>query len=260
MKWSLWEDKKRRPWLIGGGVALLLLALMMSRCGSEPSAPVAGLPAASEMTKNSQPATAAPAADRPSAPAAEVNAAPRSENRRPEVTAIRLAPALIYPETLVKAEVTASDPEEKDVALTYQWLRNGEPIAEAEAVEYKVEGMRKGDLLQVAVTPHDGEQEGRTVNSVAAVILNRPPVISSFPPAGLENGRFRYTVQANDPDGDKLAYALEQPPAGMSVNAETGTVEWDTSSAPAGDYQVRLTVSDGEGTTFQVFRLVLSRQ
>ena len=47
------------------------------------------------------------------------------------------------------------------------------------------QGLRKGDLLQVAVTPHDGEQEGRTINSVAALILNRPPVITSLPPAGL---------------------------------------------------------------------------
>lgn len=260
MKWSWWQEKKRRPWLIGGGTVMLLVLLFFGRCGTDSPAPVAGPAGAPGGGAPAPAATPAvtPGEQSPAAGAAAAEA--RSENRRPEVTAIRLTPALIYPETLVRAEVAASDPEGKEVALSYQWLKNGEPIAEAQGGEYKVEGLRKGDLLQVAVTPHDGEQEGRTVNSVAALILNRPPAITSFPPAGLENGRFRYAVQASDPDGDKLTYALEQPPAGMTVDAATGTVEWDAASAPGGDYQVRLTVSDGEGTTFQVFRLVLTRQ
>lgn len=260
MKWTWWEDKQRRPWLIGGAVGLLLVILMLARCGDENSERTA----AAEKTPARPPAqTAAPAsapeeeAQRAAAGATEGGS--RAENRRPQVTAIRLTPALIYPGTLVQTEVVASDPEEKDVTLAYQWRKNGEAIAEATAAEYKVEGLRKGDLLQVTVTPTDDEQEGQAVNSLAAVIQNRPPAITSFPPAGLDNGRFRYAVTAEDPDGDKLTYALEQPPDGMTVDAATGVVEWDASAVAAGDFQVRLTVSDGEATSFQVFRLQLTR-
>lgn len=81
---------------------------------------------------------------------------------------------------------------------------------------------------------------------------NHPPVITSTPPLGAQKDRqYSYTIEADDPDGDRLGYYLEIRPNGMSVNSE-GIILWyppyyfgDLSLA------VRLIVTDGIERTIQ---------
>jgi RHS repeat-associated protein len=55
---------------------------------------------------------------------------------------------------------------------------------------------------------------------------------------------YSYQVQASDPDGDALSYALATAPAGMTISA-TGLITWTPDAQ--GAFSVELSVTDGEG-------------
>ncbi|SFK25795.1 putative Ig domain-containing protein [Lysobacter sp. cf310] len=83
---------------------------------------------------------------------------------------------------------------------------------------------------------------------------NGAPVIHSAPATSAKLGRaYRYDVLTLDPDGDLLAYSLTQAPAGMTIDAQTGRIDWQPSQT--GDFPVRLRVSDGALWTEQAWLL-----
>ncbi|MBX3714257.1 MAG: tandem-95 repeat protein, partial [Lysobacter sp.] len=74
--------------------------------------------------------------------------------------------------------------------------------------------------------------------------INRAPRISTAAPLTGKVGRaYRYDLAANDPDGDLLAYSLAESPAGMTIDAQTGRIDWTPDAI--GSHAVRVRVSDG---------------
>ncbi|MCU0914344.1 MAG: CAP domain-containing protein [Planctomycetes bacterium] len=68
-----------------------------------------------------------------------------------------------------------------------------------------------------------------------ACLGNRPPQIVSNPPVWAGPGRdYLYTIQAVDPDGDRLTYALLRGPAGMVVDADRGRLSWAATGSSGG--------------------------
>jgi hypothetical protein len=55
---------------------------------------------------------------------------------------------------------------------------------------------------------------------------------------------YRYSVNASNPAGGVLSYALTSGPLGMSVDASSGAVNWTTTFTPQ---RVKITVTDGKG-------------
>jgi hypothetical protein len=53
-------------------------------------------------------------------------------------------------------------------------------------------------------------------------------------------------VEATDPNGDPLFFALESSPVGMSITG-SGLVEWTPNGSQLGPNDVTLMVSDGRG-------------
>lgn len=88
---------------------------------------------------------------------------------------------------------------------------------------------------------------------------NRPPVIGSTPPMAATAGAdYRYAASAIDPDGDPVAWTLRAAPAGMTVGAGTGLVQWTPTAAQIGTVRVVLDVTDARGgTDTQAFDLVV---
>ena len=81
-------------------------------------------------------------------------------------------------------------------------------------------------------------------------VNNWPPVINSEPVGdATEEESYRYDVLATDADGDALTYELVQAPAGMTVGADSGVIEWVPSVGQQGEADVILEVSDGFGGT-----------
>ena len=67
-------------------------------------------------------------------------------------------------------------------------------------------------------------------------------VLASDPPV-----LYSYQVTAKDPDGDPLTYSLVQSPPGMTIDNETGLIEWLVTSKDLGSYEIVVEVSDGMG-------------
>jgi RHS repeat-associated protein len=79
-----------------------------------------------------------------------------------------------------------------------------------------------------------------------AAFPNRPPVIRSAPVTLVAAGAdYVYQPHATDDDANELHYMLDQFPAGMTIDCETGRIEW--LDAPAGTYPIALVVEDGRG-------------
>lgn len=85
---------------------------------------------------------------------------------------------------------------------------------------------------------------------------NSRPGITSVPELFAKaESPYIYKVQAGDPDGDALRYALKQSPMGMEMNAETGTMSWIPTLGQGGSHDVVVSVTDGRSSATQPFKL-----
>ena len=87
---------------------------------------------------------------------------------------------------------------------------------------------------------------GTAAVGVTVEPVNDAPSITSGP---VETTRvwasYTYDVEAKDPDaGDSLLYSLDGGPEGMTIDEETGLIEWMPTSAQAGTYDITVKVVD----------------
>jgi RHS repeat-associated protein len=96
---------------------------------------------------------------------------------------------------------------------------------------------------------------------VAADAVNRDPVIHSTPRTSLALGRsYSYAVDATDPDGDPLLYALDAAPEGMAIDS-SGLLSWTPSATQFGANNVTVRVTDGRGgIALQSFVITVASQ
>ena len=90
-----------------------------------------------------------------------------------------------------------------------------------------------------------------------ACLGNRPPHIVSSPPLQTAVGQsYTYNVKANDPDNDRLAYALLIAPPGMVIDPVSGKITWSPTGDRKGDTIVAVQVRDELGAAdVQTFNL-----
>ncbi|MDM9580196.1 Ig-like domain-containing protein [Nostoc sp. GT001] len=85
-------------------------------------------------------------------------------------------------------------------------------------------------------------------NLVVLAQLNQAPVIQTQPNKEIIGGQFyTYDVNATDTDGDSLTYKLLTSPDGMTIDPNTGLINWNTVSSNIGNQVISLEVSDGRG-------------
>ena len=81
---------------------------------------------------------------------------------------------------------------------------------------------------------------------VFAVAPNRAPVIDTLPTLEVTLGDdWIYDANATDPDGDLIGYALVAPPAGMTIDADSGRIDWTPTTT--GTFLVALRATDPSG-------------
>ena len=119
--------------------------------------------------------------------------------------------------------------------------------------------LRRGDMVKVRVVATDGIDESNAIESPPIRVANAPPKITSTPGGLDRDGKFRYTVEAVDPDGDRtLRYRLVKGPDGMTMDSMTGLVQWKPSATQTGKQAVEVAVDDLQGgTTSQRFELTV---
>ena len=89
---------------------------------------------------------------------------------------------------------------------------------------------------------------------------NRPPVIDTAPPTDATAGTtLRYTLRATDPDGTTVRHAVVRGPAGLTVDPDTGLVQWTPAAADVGRVVVTLSATDADGAAaVQGFELLVA--
>ncbi len=90
--------------------------------------------------------------------------------------------------------------------------------------------------------------------------VNVPPTIISSPPTvAAVNKVYKYAVLASDLENDALNYSLVNPPQGMTINRETGLIEWTPAAAQLGSKDVEVLVEDSfGGKVSQKYTVVVS--
>jgi hypothetical protein len=171
-------------------------------------------------------------------------------NSLPEVSKVRILPEGFEAGDALTIEASAQDNDEDEVILTYSWTKNGKPAGEGPQLK---EPIRRGDKISVRIVPFDGEAYG-TSAIISREIMNLPPVIGEHRGFDITAGRFMYQVEATDPDGDQLTYALKKAPEGMSISPDKGRITWDIPRSFRGKTDITLSVTDGNGgeATYQL--------
>lgn len=177
-------------------------------------------------------------------------------NTPPVISDVFVRPQPALPGDRLEARVEVADPDGDRIDLVFRWLRNGVVVKEGDEPVLDTSGFAPKDLVIVEVIPRDRTALGKPVKSGPLLAINSPPAIVSTPSVPAGRDRYDYAVKAVDPEGDRLIYRLETAPPGMTIDAETGHVQWSVAPTVAGTHHVRIVVQDvGGGTAFQEFDL-----
>jgi hypothetical protein len=166
------------------------------------------------------------------------------KNAPPEIAKVEFLPNPAKPKAKISIEASVKDIDGDGITILYEWTKNGEPAGNGRELGSKV---KKGDRISVKITPFDGEAYG------PSVVLNReignvPPQIIDDRSFSFSGNAFTYQVKATDPDdGDVLAYSLKSSHAGMTIDPNTGLVNWKVPPEFTGNASFTVTVADGKG-------------
>lgn len=79
-------------------------------------------------------------------------------------------------------------------------------------------------------------------------LLNRAPEVTTVPVVEAATGRpYAYDVDASDPDGDAVTFALADAPIGMTIEAASGRISWTPAEGDLGTHEVVVRADDGRG-------------
>ncbi len=180
------------------------------------------------------------------------------ENSAPNVRRIAIAPPRPTALDLLQVEPDVVDEDGDSVELSYRWLRNGQPVPDADGPRLEPGVGHRGEVIVAQVKASDGNDESVWVASAPLTVANAAPAITTQPNYTLSGAaQYSYEVAAADPDGDRpLKYELVQGPPGMVVDIVSGRVTWRVPATAKGVYPIELAVSDPYGgKTTQTYSL-----
>jgi cyclophilin family peptidyl-prolyl cis-trans isomerase len=187
------------------------------------------------------------------------------DNLAPSAT-VRLSPLAPLADATLTATATTRDLDGDAVTLSYVWTVNGSVVQETEDTTALTDTFdlsdlatppQPGDIVRVAVTPNDGEEDGTT--RTATTQINRVPIVNSVELSSespTTNSVLTATVEASDADNDPIALTYIWKVNGIVVqttlSSMSPTNSLDLSLAGQGDLGDQITVevtpSDGKET------------
>ena len=180
-------------------------------------------------------------------------------NESPTITSTPITVATV--DELYTYDVDATDPDDDTLTYTLTTSPTGMTINSTTGViNWTPTSAQIGDN-NVTAKVSDGSLNGTQsfVIVVSITTENQPPTITSTPINAATVGvLYTYYVNATDPDGDTLTYALTTSPTGMTINSTTGVINWTPTSAQIGDNNVTAKVSDGDLFDTQSFIITVN--
>jgi hypothetical protein len=151
-----------------------------------------------------------------------------------------------------KVEVKTGGTDAEIDEFRIVWMHNSEElIGESEETLDWSEDFKKGDKIKVALIPRLGDVESPLVVESEFIIPNSPPKIVSEPPLEIKDGKFDYTVEAEDPDGEDVEFLLRKSPKGMTIEPASGLISWDfTQEKPGTEYKIEIVATDPDGLSY----------
>jgi hypothetical protein len=144
-------------------------------------------------------------------------------NSPPVISSVNILPEKPTKETELNLSIQSQDPDGDPITYTYQWLRNDEEIIGQNQNTLKKENFKKGDLIQVRVTPSDKKVSGTPFLSDPVKILNSPPVIEEVwiePKVAYVTDRLKTHLKSFDPDRDFIYFSYRWEKNGVILDEE----------------------------------------
>lgn len=148
-------------------------------------------------------------------------------------------------------QIEATDPE--GGALSYQLLEGPAGISvDAQTGVLTWDAPVAGDH-RIVVAAYDAEGLGAAQGYTLRALANELPVIQSTPETtAFVGGKYRYDVQAQDPEGGALTYELDANAQTLGVSIdEYGRISWTPTADQVGVYPITLTVTDAAGASVE---------
>lgn len=168
-------------------------------------------------------------------------------NSPPTVRDVALANPTLHRGVDIVLQPVGEDADGDEVAFTYSWLRNGEPINGYLDAVLPGDLFVRDDRISFVVTPIDDAGPGEPYISGDIVIPNAPPVFTSTPPTSFSAQLYSYTPIAKDVDGDVISYSLDGAPPGATIDSANGRLQWNLVGVAAGSYTISIVADDGAG-------------
>jgi len=158
-----------------------------------------------------------------------------------EISRVKIIPEVFRRGDTLRVDATGNDIDGDEVALSYEWTKNGEPAGKGRQLEVVV---KRGDKISVKITPFDGTDYGRA-GILQRDIVNLPPHITDNRKYIFDGKRYSQQIIASDPDGDSLTYSLKKAPGGMLIDSSSGIITWDVPAHFLGKASFTVAVTDG---------------
>jgi hypothetical protein len=190
-------------------------------------------------------ATFAPNSMDTMAPIEEREELDEASNRRPRIHFVKILPDNIYVDTPATVNFRAEDPERSQINTSFQWYINGRRRIGQSSRRLPSSYFGRGDKLSIELTVSDGENSVSSI-SPEVEVLNSPPTMEFPGQIGSLNG---HQIEASDPDNDRLSFTIEDAPAGLTINTNSGVLSYVATqdSSVGGDYNMTITVTDPSG-------------
>ena len=163
-----------------------------------------------------------------------------------KIRSVSILPENPTPETALEANflIRGDRPER----LSFQWLRNGNPVPGAIESLLPRNSFRKGDFISVRVQGKWPGGKSDTAESETIVIGNSVPYVKSVSfdpaPAGTKDD-LKAVVSGNDQDGDRVDFFYEWSVNGEPIGDQDGPVLPSTYYQRGDAVEVAVTPTDG---------------
>lgn len=165
----------------------------------------------------------------------------------PVIAEVKLDPPEPTSVDFLRAQPVLEDTRMTYVKYTYHWYVNGNHVPGNNDSLLARQSYKKGDKVYCRVMASRGIHEAKPINSKRITVKNAKPVLNLSPVVPFKiPGRFHYTINAADPDGDPLNYRLVAPLGlGITIDPETGEITWYIQEIPGDEPAVSRTQTGG---------------
>jgi len=171
-------------------------------------------------------------------------------NSPPVISSAKILPDEPNVESGLNVFVQSKNPGQNPVTYHYQWIKNGEEMTGANTHAMGKGEFRKGELIQVKITPSNAKTDGTPFLSAAVKIVNSPPAIQEVwiePKVAYATDGLKANVKSSDPDGDSINYTYSWENNGVALSEEKTEI-LDRSRFKKGD-SIAVTVIPDDGET-----------